>query len=438
MQRPQKTQGPPNDYALENVMIYCLITHPRQLKVLNIKPEYFHNEIHRTAYEILVKMRDDNESINLVTFASRFYDKGGKMSELMIDFGKYDEQFHSELSMETYLKLLANEYAKRFIREKYEGFKTVPQEFIEEVKSVELEFVTQKNPTFEESLNEYDIDWEVRRKKREEKGSVGLVTGFKFIDEKAVIEPGYLTVIAAGPSIGKSSFSLCLAHGAAYYDQNTLFFSGEMGSNRLLDRLFSIVTDRPAKGFKDSSDQEGLAEAKKELLNIKDHFKIIELVSGTTSDVVAISTKESMRKPIDLIVVDYLQYLSDETKKGETRAQTVGKMALRLKTLAKELNAAVLVLSQFSREGTKNPKEIPKLYQLKESGDIENHADSVFILHRTSRESKKAILQIAKNREGEAMIMKYFDFDPVTTKFTESSSKTEKQQQDFSELDFWT
>ena len=94
-------------------------------------------------------------------------------------------------------------------------------------------------------------------------------------------------------------------------------------------------------------------------------------------------------QPLDLICVDYLQLMKPDG--GDTRAQEVSQIAWSLKTLAMELGVPVMALSQLNRAGVVNPDEPPELHNLKESGDIENHANSVILLHR----SKKAALDTA-------------------------------------------
>ena len=129
------------------------------------------------------------------------------------------------------------------------------------------------------------------------------------------------------------------------------------------------------------------------------------------------------RGPLGLIVVDYLQLLRDGGRHN-TRAEAVGANARVLKLMAGEFQCPVLLLSQLSRDSAKpKPNEAPRrpeLYDLKESGDIENHASGVWFIHRLNASDVDQVgveFILAKQRDGRRNILQEFWFFPKSQRF---------------------
>jgi replicative DNA helicase len=129
------------------------------------------------------------------------------------------------------------------------------------------------------------------------------------------------------------------------------------------------------------------------------------------------------RGPLGLVVVDYLQLLRDSGRHG-TRAEAVGANARALKILAGEFECPVLLLSQFNRESAKGtgnqPPRRPELYDLKESGDIENHANGVWFIHRQDTADSECVsveFMLPKQRDGRRNISQGFWFFPKCQRF---------------------
>ena len=216
------------------------------------------------------------------------------------------------------------------------------------------------------------------------KGKIrGITTGLHNLDQMIMgLNKGDLNIIAARPSVGKTSLGLCMADAAAASGKKVLFFSLEMKSSQILMRSICSemeVDYREAlQGNMSNKDllkiQEGLLLIGKRPIYIDDNGTI------TIHNIKSKSKRMKRDIGIDLIIVDYLQIISP-SKKFETRDREVASWSSQLKALAKDLDVPVVCLSQLSRDGARNERK-PRLTDLRDSGAIEQDADVVIMMHR--------------------------------------------------------
>jgi replicative DNA helicase len=396
---------PPYKIEIEYYMIATLIMNPELLKKLPLKEDYFYHPNNLVAFQTLEAMTKNSEAISLVTFGNRFLDRGGKISEINALFRA--EDYYSDLFAETYLRQLSEEFIKRKILEKYNSLKDAPKEFVEAIKKLEMDFIENRPKNIGELYNEYVEDY----KKRKTKQSVGLVTGYNVIDKNCAFEQGELIILAAKTSVGKTSLALNIAISVAMFGQKVLFFSAEMKTRELLNRVFSQLTGTDSTLFKYANADNALTVAKQEIEPCKSNLIFVEAMGMTGEEVARTARKE---KAVDLIVVDYIQYLKDKVEKGGTNNDRIGLITRTLKGLAGELNCSVLALSQVNRATV----GVPELHNLRDSGNIEQDSDTVLILHREGKDSVVANFVIAKNRNGQTS-KTTLKFNPKLTKFSE-------------------
>ncbi|MBR4136322.1 MAG: replicative DNA helicase [Bacteroidales bacterium] len=217
----------------------------------------------------------------------------------------------------------------------------------------------------------------------------GVPSGIRVIDQKTGgWQKTDLIILAARPGMGKTSFVLSVARNAAIqYDKPVAFFSLEMSSQQLAQRLFSLESginaEKIAKG--DLSDEEWV--------RLMDKIGKLETSNLIIDDTPAISIFDLRAKcrrlkhqyDIQMIVVDYLQLMTvgGENNKTGNREQEISYISRSLKALAKDLEVPVIALSQLSRqtENRANSKR-PQLSDLRESGSIEQDADMVLFIYR--------------------------------------------------------
>lgn len=239
----------------------------------------------------------------------------------------------------------------------------------------------------------------------------GVPTGFKDMDNiLAGLQPSDLFILAARPSMGKTAFSLNLAHNIAIAGHAVLVFSLEMSKEQLVDRLLAMESGVDAwalrTGNLTDSDFEKIGQAMGTLSEAK--MFIDDTPGITVSDLRTKARREAHRQPLGLIIVDYLQLMSGGSKFGssDNRVQEISEISRGLKGIARELNVPLIALSQLSRSVENRSPQIPQLADLRESGSIEQDADVVAFIYRedyynpeTERKNLTDIL-IKKHRNG--------------------------------------
>jgi len=257
----------------------------------------------------------------------------------------------------------------------------------------------------------------------------GVPTGFRGLDSlTSGLQKQDLVVIAARPSMGKTSLALALAQHAAIQANAVVgVFSLEMSAEALAMRMLCSEANVDAQKFRSgflSNDE--WARLGKALGKLGDARIFID-------DTPAISVLEmrakarrlaTEQKQLDLIMVDYLQLMSGSTRRFESRQQEVSQISRELKALAKELNVPLIALSQLSRAPENRTDHRPQLADLRESGAIEQDADLVAFIFREevynrSDENKNiAELIVAKQRNGPTDTV-YLAFLNQFAKFTD-------------------
>ena len=267
------------------------------------------------------------------------------------------------------------------------------------------------------------------------KGQVpGLPTGFRDLDAKTNgLQKSDLIIIAARPSMGKTAFALNIAQYAAVRKKKRVaIFSLEMSDDSLGMRLLSMEARVDSKKLKTGDlsveEWESLEAAAQKLSDS-------DIMIDDTTNMGAMEIRNKCRrmvmsKPLDLIVIDYLQMMSADTR-AESRQQEVTQISRYLKQLAREMECPVIVLSQLSRAAEKRQGDSrPMLSDLRESGAIEQDADVVMFLYRPdyykapdAQPTNTCEVIIAKQRNGETGTVT-LTWVPRYTKFADRSFET--------------
>lgn len=246
----------------------------------------------------------------------------------------------------------------------------------------------------------------------------GITTGFIDVDEKTSgLQNADLIIVAARPSMGKTSFALTLGQNAAIKGKHIVgIFSLEMSKESLVTRMLCsearVDAHRFRRGILARHEWGHLAKALGTLAEAR-------LFIDDTPGISVLEMRAKARrlateqKGLDLIIVDYLQLMSGSARRPESRQQEVSQISRDLKALAKEMNVPVVALSQLSRAPETRSDHRPQLADLRESGAIEQDADLVAFIYReeqyknaeqresmSDEERTKAEIIIAKQRNG--------------------------------------
>lgn len=222
---------------------------------------------------------------------------------------------------------------------------------------------------------------------------VGVTTGLKDLDKPlGGLHPSDLVIVAARPSMGKTSLITNMAFNAAkkYLDSNgtdgasVAFFSLEMSAEQIAMRLLGqesgIASDRIRRGSISQEDFPTFIKVSDTLSQIP--FYIDDTPGLTVSALRTRARRLARKKGLGLIIVDYLQLLSGGTNNPENRVQELSAITRQLKHLAKELAVPVIAASQLSRSVEQREDKRPMLSDLRESGSIEQDADVVMFIYR--------------------------------------------------------
>ena len=243
----------------------------------------------------------------------------------------------------------------------------------------------------------------------------GVLTGYSDLDGLTNgFKPGEMIVLAARPSVGKTSLAMNIVENIAFSSKyrdsprHALVFSLEMSSLSLAMRLICgrarVNMNDLRKGFVPRNQAEKLHQTSKEF---QQSPLWVDDTSGLSiNQIRAKARRLKMRNKLDFVVVDYLQLISTESR-VLSRENQISEISRGLKAMAKELDVPVLVLSQLNRDSEKERRD-PRLSDLRESGAIEQDADVVMLLgkHRKGEDVRQMDYDGEEDRTEE-------DFEPV-------------------------
>lgn len=226
---------------------------------------------------------------------------------------------------------------------------------------------------------------------------LGLNGGFK---------DNHLVVVAARPSVGKTTIVLNFVYNAALQGKKTLFFSLEMKAESLWEKMGLIRSEEDEHGLPYKTGNKTLNQhnAEKLIMHIEECRKLpifIDDHAGSSMSNIRTTSRILHRKEgLDCVVIDYLGLVRPEDPRM-AREQQVAEISRMAKQLAKELSIPVFLICQLNRDSVKSGAE-PQLHNLRESGQIEQDADVVLLLHRDllADDKENTVLIVAKNRFG--------------------------------------
>lgn len=431
---------PQNTDAEASLLGAILIDADAIVKIADIvRPDDFYEERHGRIYEAILHLYERHSPIDVLTLSDQL--KGSGFID-MVGGASYLTELTNFVPTATHVEQYADIVSQKALRRRlikasqdivglgYDEQRTL-QELVEEAETklfeVSQRHVKQDITSIETILSEsFDRLDELHK----DKGKIrGVPTGFKDMDNiLAGLQRSDLFILAARPSMGKTAFSLNLAHNVAVKSKEAvLFFSLEMSKEQLVDRMLSMESGVDAwalrTGNLTDADFEKLGHAMGTLSEAQ--IYIDDTPGITVSDLRTKARREAHLRPIGLIVVDYLQLMSGGARfSGESnRVQEISEISRGLKGVARELNVPLIALSQLSRSVENRHPQIPQLADLRESGSIEQDADVVAFIYReeyynpeTDRKNITDIF-IKKHRNGPTGAVELY-FDREKQRFT--------------------
>ncbi len=406
---------PHDDQAERSVLGALLLDKDAIVKVVEfLRPLHFYKQAHQDIYGAILALFEKREPADLITVPN-WLKKNGQLE------GVGGVSYMTELvnsvptaaNVEAYAKLIKNDSIKRSLISAsaeigelvfMEGGEV--EEFLD--KAEQLIYSVSQDAVYQDFVpvkDTLEVTFERLDELSKNKGTLrGVPTGLKNLDKiLSGLQKENLIILAARPSVGKSSMALNIAQYASVEKKfGIALFSLEMGREQLVDRMISsqagIDSWKISTGNLDEDDFEKYGIAAGELAEANifiDDTAGIGLLEMRTK-----ARRLMLEQKIDLIIVDYLQLI--RAPKAESRVQEVSEISQGLKNLARELKVPVLALSQLSRAvEQRGGDKKPQLSDLRDSGSIEQDADVVMFLYRPNEEDRNNLkLNIAKHRNG--------------------------------------
>lgn len=391
----------PGDTALECRIIAELVANPELISTAMsvLTPSAFSFDKCKDSYEALVRMFEERETIDIVTFSQKV-DRDFFVNKILPN-----DSYASDASIRAHCDALRLFSRKRKLYYScLKGLQLASSSaanegeilrFANEIPS-EMEKDDPKNTT--QSIAESILDYG----EQIQQGSMKRIPSGFPIDRftRGGFGQGQLIVLAARPSVGKTAVALQIARSSARHGFPTLILSLEMTNAELSERMM-FSTERIAASDITSTkvDWVRFEQAAKEF----DHCPIfLDENPQTLDEVCASITLNNIRGRCEMAIIDYLQLMSTSDSKDSLYRQ-ITDMTKRLKKLAKKLKIPVVLLAQLNRN-MESEKRAPRLHDLRDSGSIEQDADIVLMLEKKEEESDiystRINMYVRKNRGG--------------------------------------
>lgn len=435
---------PQNIEAEQSVLGALMLDKDAVIQVANlIRLGDFYKDDHNLIYEAMIELYEKREPIDVLSLSNRLEEKGqlekiGGSSYLasivnsvpsssnIVHYAKVVQKkstLRKLISVASEILTLGyneSEDVEKILDEAEQKLFGVSQKYIKQ------DFVPIKS-ILEAAFNRIDELHKGDHKLR------GIPTGFPDMDNiLAGFQKSDLVILAARPSIGKTTLALDLARQIAVQQKVPVgIFSLEMSSDQLIDRmlaaesgvdLWRLRTGRLKSGEGDD-DFQRIGEAMGVLSEAP--IFIDDAGSSNVMEMRTMARRLQSEHNVGLIIIDYLQLMEGRSG-GDNRVNEISEISRALKQLARELNVPIIALSQLSRAVESRSPQIPKLSDLRESGSIEQDADVVLMLYREDREKpdtpNKNIIEvhIAKHRNGPVgKLSLYFNENSTTFKSLE-------------------
>ncbi|MDB6054719.1 MAG: dnaC [Verrucomicrobiales bacterium] len=423
---------PPHSVEAEQGVLGCVFLSPHEcmgecVEKMKAGADVFYDLRHRTLFELLAEMYDRKEAIDLITVSQRLKDR--QLLEGVGGLGylaSLPDAVPSAANLTYYIEIVRQKFVLRkmvatctdVVGRVYEHEGEIDQ-LLDEVERDILRISESRIEGATKGMKDlvHKAINTIEEYHQRQGMLTGISTGFADLDKMTSgFHGGEMIVIAARPSMGKTSLAMNIAEHVAVDQRLPVgVFSLEMSSDSLVLRMLcsrSRVNLRNIRdGFLAERDFPKLTGAAGKLSSAP--LYIDDTAGLSILQLRAKARRMAQQHGIKLFVIDYLQLLNSTSRKADNRQQEIADISNGIKAIAKELDVPVIVLSQLNRELEKDKSRKPRLSDLRESGSIEQDADLVALLYKPGaadeeeagtnalpQESVAVNLLIAKQRNG--------------------------------------
>lgn len=392
---------PPQATELEEAVLGALMLEKDALtNVIDIlKVESFYKEAHKVIFQAILDLFTESQPIDLLTVTTQLRKNGAlEVAGGAFYVTELTSKVASAANIEYHARIITEQSIKR---ELIRISSTIQKDAFEDTTDVFELLDAMEQSLFEISEKNIrknysdmrsimrDAMTELEARKNQKDGLTGVPSGFTALDR---VTSGWqksdLVIIAARPAMGKTAFVLSVLRNAAVdHNRPVAIFSLEMSSVQLVNRLISSEAELDSEKIKKGTlaDHEWAQLIHKTAKLSKAPLFVDDTPALSILELRAKCRKLKAQHDIQMVVVDYLQLMSGDSKGGfgGNREQEIASISRALKKIAKELSIPVIALSQLSRAvETRGGDKRPQLSDLRESGAIEQDADMVMFLYR--------------------------------------------------------
>ena len=370
-----------------------------------LEPKHFSSKINSIIFDTLKRFITNNQIADITTIKvflennEDFVANGGMKYLLEIaenSVSIINAKQYGELIYDLYLRRELIDVGTELVNKSYSDFQEENSNSIIEKVELDLFNLTndgekQRGPKIFTDVLSDTLDYAEKAFKKSADVAV-LKTALTDLDKKiGGLHKSDLIIIAGRPSMGKTAFAtniasnICMDKLNLKKKNNVLFFSLEMSSEQLATRLLSEMSKIPSEKIRTGNiskmDFENLLKNSEKIKNLS--LFIDDSPALTLSAIRSRSRRLKRKDGLDLIIIDYLQLISSESRNlNDNRVKEISEITRGLKAIAKEFNIPVIALSQLSRKVEDREEKRPQLADLRESGSIEQDADLVVFLYR--------------------------------------------------------
>jgi replicative DNA helicase len=412
---------PPHSVEAEQAFVGILLDGASGLdrvRDIIVEPDLYRAD-HRAIYRQIIALADANEPVDVVTVGTRLerlgeLDQAGGMAYLTtlvqhapaaVNIRRHAEEIAERA------KLRALQTAAKQILDDVDapGIRTAAEIAADAERTLSVFVAADRGG--EEPTTAADAMAAVLRDADNGAAQPGLQTGIDDLDHlTGGLEPGQLIIPAARPAVGKTAVALAIARHVAGNGGRVAFFSLEMTRRELASRLLSAESGIPARVLR-TGPNPGEWAALADAATKRGHSSLVldDRAAASVAYIRARCRRLNRQGKLALIVVDYLQLMTPENPRA-TRNEQVGSLSRGLKALAKELHVPIIALAQLNRTSESRADKRPMLSDLRDSGEVEQDADAVLLLHRATEAGDILECNLAKHRQGPTGTF-YLDFD---------------------------
>lgn len=387
---------------IEKQIIYCMMTDDKARRYIltKITEDYFINDFYKILFKGIQELDGIKKAVDPLTLQKHLQ---------LIELEKITDIVLSIVPTHNYKTYVRELQEQKYILDMKQDAKDILNSTkIDEVIDIKNKisnnnFATEEKHVDSETLINDIITEALTRRYNKEKRTE-LMSGISDFDKTlGGLKKDNLVLIAARPGVGKTAFVLNITNNICKNNKNVLFFSLEMGASELMKRILAMKNKVNSLGFNTFFSEKDITKLDNNKESDADELKTLHIyddANNSIDDIKRICGEFSQHNKLDCVIIDYLQLMN--AKGFKSRNEEVGYLSRECKKLAKQYNCPVLLLSQLSRNIESRKDWRPMLSDLRDSGSIEQDADSVTFLAHDNKFSKEITMGIvAKNRHGE-------------------------------------